>query len=64
MGELDVSDILKDATIVYTFDAKTSQLQSIVMDEFEVDISKAMEQSDPSIGEMSMTMSMELNSSD
>ena len=61
MGELDVSDILKDATIVYTFDAKTSQLQSIVMDEFEVDISKAMEQSDPSIGEMSMTMSMELN---
>ena len=41
MGELDVSDILKDATIVYTFDAKTSQLQSIVMDEFEVDISKA-----------------------
>ena len=64
MGELDVSDILKDATIVYTFDAKTSQLQSIVMDEFEVDISKAMEQSDPSIGEMSMTMSMELNISD
>lgn len=63
MGELDVSDILSDATIVYTFDAKTSQLQSIVMDEFEVDISKATEQSDPSIGEMSMTMtmSMELN---
>ena len=23
MGELDVSDILKDATIVYTFDAKS-----------------------------------------
>ena len=33
MGELDVSDILKDATIVYTFDAKTSQLQSIVISE-------------------------------
>lgn len=66
MGDLDVSEILKDATIVYTFDAKTSQLQSIVMDEFEVDISKALEQSDPALGEasMAMTMSMELNFSD
>ena len=27
MGNLDVSEVLKDATIVYTFDAKTSQLQ-------------------------------------
>ena len=66
MGDLDVSEILNDATIVYTFDAKTSQLQSIVMDEFEVDISKALEQSDPALGEasMTMTMSMELNFSD
>ena len=66
MGNLDVSEVLKDATIVYTFDAKTSQLQSIVMDEFEVDVSKAMEQVNPTSGEMSMTMtmSMELTFSD
>ena len=35
MGELDVSDILTDATIVYTFDGNTRQLQSIVMNDHE-----------------------------
>lgn len=57
----EMAEMLGDAKMVYTFDAKTKQLKSLVMDEFECDITSAIS-TDPTMDgvEMSMTMAIDL----